>query len=50
MKKRIPRPARCPTMVALTTSPEFETTELMAVLLFRNGSADKGQLCLMEKG
>jgi len=47
MKKRIPRPARCPTMVALTISPEVETTELMAVLLFRNGAADKGQFNIL---
>ena len=47
MKKRIPRPARCPTMVALAISPEVETTELMAVLLFRNGTADKGQFNIL---
>ena len=47
MKKRIPRPARCPTMVALAISPEVETTELMAVLLFRNGAADKGQFNIL---
>lgn len=47
MKKRIPRPARCPTMVAMVISPEVETTELMAVLLFRNGAADKGQFNIL---
>ncbi len=47
MKKRIPRPARCPTMVVLTIAPEVETTELMAVLLFRNGAADKGQFNIL---
>ena len=47
MKKRIPRPARCPTMVAMVISPEVETTEHMAVLLFRNGTADKGQFNIL---
>ena len=46
-KKRIPRPARCPTMVAMAISPEVETTERMAVLLFRNGAADKGQFNIL---
>ena len=47
MKKRIPRPARCPTMVALAISPEVETTERMSVLLFRTGAADKGQFNIL---
>ena len=47
MKKRIPRPARCPTMVAMSLAPEVETTELMAVLLFRNGVAEKGQFNIL---
>ena len=34
-------------MVALLISPEVETTELMAVLLFRNGTADKGQFNIL---
>ena len=47
MKKRIPRPARCPTMVAMAISPEVETTERMSVLLFRTGAADKGQFNIL---
>ena len=34
-------------MVAMAISPEFETTERMAVLLFRNGTADKGQFNIL---
>jgi hypothetical protein len=34
-------------MVVLTIAPEVETTELMAVLLFRNGAADKGQFNIL---
>jgi hypothetical protein len=40
-KKRIPRPARCPTLVALQISPEVEITERMAYQAFVDGWADK---------
>jgi hypothetical protein len=45
--KRIPKPARCPTLVAFYTAPEVELTERMAVELFYTGHADRGQFNIL---
>ena len=42
-RKRIPKPARCPTLVALYNAPEVELAERMAVQMFWTGQADRGQ-------
>lgn len=46
-RKRIPRPARCPTMVAMHLAPEVETTERMALEGFLQGWAGEGQFNIL---
>lgn len=42
-QKRIPRPARCPTMVAMHLAPEVELTERLAIEAFAGGTAETAQ-------
>lgn len=42
-RRRIPRPVRVPTMVAIATQPSYEGSELAALTLFRLGQAGKQQ-------
>ncbi len=46
-RKRIPRPARCPTIVAMALAPEVELTERMALEGFLRGWADRGQFNIL---
>ena len=45
--KRKPRPARCPTMVAMLLAPEVELTERMALQAFLAGTATVGQFDIL---
>lgn len=46
--KRQPRPARCPTLVAMHLAPEVETAELMAVQCLANGTACTDQFNILS--
>lgn len=41
--RRIPRPARCPTLVAMHMAPEVELTERLALEAFSTGTAGTAQ-------
>lgn len=43
MKRRIPRPKRVPTMVAMALNPSYEAAELVALIALRNGTATAAQ-------
>lgn len=45
--KRIPRPVRCPTLVAMHLAPEVELAERMALQAFLGGWADEAQFNVM---
>ncbi len=45
--KRKPRPACCPTMVAMMMAPEVETAEHLAVVCLQSGSATVGQFDIL---
>lgn len=46
-RKRIPRPARCPTLVAMHLAPEVELTERMSLQAFIQSWADRGQFNIL---
>lgn len=46
-RRRTPRPARCPTLVAMFIAPEVETAELLAVAAFRQGWATTAHFNLL---
>lgn len=46
-RRRVKRPALCPTLVAFTVAPEVEAGERMSVQAFREGWAGRGQFNIL---